>query len=60
VTPKTMNGGHTLMNPLAVVIASQCAASHARSALPRAPMIEQPAATLVRRVADRLGPSDQN
>ena len=34
------------MNPLAVVIASQTAASHARSALPRAPVIEQPAATL--------------
>ncbi len=46
------------MNPLAVVIASRSAASHARSALPRAPMIGQPAATLVRRVTARLGPSD--
>jgi len=48
------------MNPLAVVIASRCASSHARSALPRAPVIGQPAATLVRRLADRLGPNDQN
>jgi hypothetical protein len=48
------------MNPLAVVIASRCATSHARSALPRAPVIEQPAATLVRRVAARLGPNDQH
>ena len=48
------------MNPLGIVIASQTAADHARSALPRSPVIEQPAATLVRRVAARLGPSDQN
>ena len=48
------------MNPLAVVIASQCATSHARSALPHAPVIGQPAATLVRRVTARLGPNDQN
>jgi len=48
------------MNPLAVVIASKTATSHARSALPWAPVIEQPAATLVRRVAARLGPTDQN
>ena len=48
------------MNPLAVVIASKTATSHARSALPWAPVIEQPAATLVRRVATRLGLSDQN
>jgi hypothetical protein len=48
------------MNPLAVVIASKSATSHARSALPWAPVIEQPAATLVRRVAARLGPNDQN
>ena len=37
------------MNPLAVVIASQFAASHARSAL-----------RTHRCVAARLGPSDQN
>ena len=43
------------MNPLGAVIASQCATSHARSALPRARVVEQPAATLVRRVAGRLG-----
>jgi len=48
------------MNPLAVVIASTSATSHARSALPWAPVIEQPAATLVRRVATRLGPNDKN
>jgi hypothetical protein len=48
------------MNPLAVVIASKSATSHAHSALPWAPVIEQPAATLVRRVAARLGLSDQN
>jgi hypothetical protein len=48
------------MNPLAVVIASQRATSHARSALPRAPVIGQPAATLVRRVVDRLGPNDHH
>jgi hypothetical protein len=48
------------MNPLAVVIASRCATSHARSALPRAPVIGQPSATLIRRLADRLGPNDQN
>ena len=48
------------MNPLAVVIASKSATSHAHSALPWAPVIEQPAATLVRRVAARLGRSDQN
>jgi hypothetical protein len=48
------------MNPLTVVIASKCATDHARSALPRAPVIGQPAATLVRRFAARLGPNDQN
>ena len=48
------------MNPLGAVIASQCASSHARSALPRAPVIEQPAATLVRRFAARLGPNQQS
>ena len=48
------------MNPLAVVIASKSATSHARSALPWAPVIEQPAATLVRRVATRLGPNYKN
>ena len=48
------------MNPLAVVIASKSATSHARSALPWAPVIEQPTATLVRRVATRLGPNDKN
>ena len=48
------------MNPLAVVIASKCATSHARSALPHAPMIGQPAATLVRRFKARLGPNDQH
>jgi hypothetical protein len=48
------------MNPLAVVIASKSATRHARSALPWAPVIEQPAATLVRRVATRLGPNDKN
>jgi hypothetical protein len=47
------------MNPLAVVIGSKSATSHAHSALPWAPVIEQPAATLVRRVAARLGPNDQ-
>jgi hypothetical protein len=45
------------MNPIGAVIASQTAISHARSALPRAPVIEQPAATLVRRIAARLGPN---
>ena len=48
------------MNPLVVVIASQCATDHARSALPRAPVIGQPSATLIRRFAARLGPNDQN
>jgi hypothetical protein len=48
------------MNPLAVVIASKSATSHARSALPWAPVIEQPAATLVRRVAARPSLSDEN
>ena len=48
------------MNPLAVVIASKCASSHARSALPRAPVIGQPTATLVRRFTARLGPNDQH
>jgi hypothetical protein len=56
------------MNSLGVVIASQRAASDARSALPAAPVIEkhdepQPArpkraaATLLRRFAARLDPS---
>jgi hypothetical protein len=45
------------MDSLAVTLASQCATSHARSALPRAPVIEQPAATLVRRIRARLAPS---
>ena len=48
------------MNPLAVVIASKRATDHARSALPRAPVIGQPAATLVRRLTARLGPNDQH
>jgi hypothetical protein len=47
------------MNPLAVVIASKSASSHARSALPCAPVIGQPAATLVRRFKARLSPNDQ-
>lgn len=47
------------MNPLGIVIASQTAANHARSALPRSPVIEQPAATLVRRFVARLAPNDQ-
>ena len=59
MTPKTKNGGHS-MNPLAVVIASKCATERARSALPRAPVIGQPSATLIRRLADRLGANDQN
>ena len=42
------------MNPLGAVIASQRATSHALSALPCAPVVEQPAATLVRRVAARF------
>jgi hypothetical protein len=45
------------MDSLAITLASRCATSHARSALPRAPVIEQPAATLVRRIAARLDPS---
>jgi hypothetical protein len=48
------------MNPLAVVIASKRASEHALSALPRAPVVGQPSATLIRRLADRLGPNDQN
>jgi hypothetical protein len=44
------------MNPLTVAIASKRASDHARSALPRSPVIGQPAATLVRRYAARLGP----
>ena len=48
------------MNPLGIVIASQTAADHARSALPRSPVVEQPAATLVRRVAARLAPNHQS
>ena len=46
------------MNPLAVVIASKSVTSNARSALPGAPVIGQPAATLVRRLTARLGPND--
>jgi hypothetical protein len=53
------------MTPLAVVVASQRATSHARSALPHAPVLEQPAgarparpkqapAALLRRVTLRL------
>ena len=45
------------MNPLGAVIASQRASIHARSALPWAPVVEQPAATLVRRVVARFGPN---
>jgi hypothetical protein len=48
------------MDPLVVTLASQYQIDHARSALPRAPVIEQPAATLVRRVAARLGPNHQS
>jgi hypothetical protein len=57
------------MNPLGVVLASQRSTSHARSALPGAPVLEKPeevrrparpkraAATLLRRFAARLDPS---
>jgi hypothetical protein len=57
------------MNSLGVVIASQSARSHARSALPGAPVVEgrvrvtrparpkRAAATLLRRFAARLDPS---
>jgi hypothetical protein len=48
------------MNPLAVVIASKSVSNHARSALPRAPVIGPPPATLVRRFRARLGPNDQH
>ena len=48
------------MNPLTVAIASRAVTEHARSALPRSPMIEQPAATLVRRIAVRLGPTHES
>jgi hypothetical protein len=48
------------MNPLGIVIASEYARDHARSALPRARVIEQPAATLMRRVAARLGPNHES
>ena len=48
------------MNPIGIVIASQRVMEHAHSALPRSPVIDQPAATLVRRIAARLGPSHQS
>ena len=47
------------MNALGIVIASQTAADHSRSALPRSPVIEQPPASLVRRIAGRLGPNHE-
>ena len=48
------------MNPLAVVIASKSATATPVRHCRGRPVIEQPAATLVRRVAARLGLSDQN
>jgi hypothetical protein len=56
------------MDATAVVVASMCSSSHARSALPGAPVVEQragkrrarprrAAAGLLRRVAVRLDPS---
>ena len=48
------------MNPIGIVIASQRVTEHAHSALPRSPVIDQPAATLVRRIAARLGPNHQS
>ncbi len=48
------------MNPLGIVIASQRVMEHAHSALPRSPVIDQPSATLVRRIAARLGPNHQS
>jgi hypothetical protein len=58
---------HTV-DPTAIVIASQSSSSHARSALPKAPVVERPlksrparpkraAATVLRRFAARLDPS---
>ena len=47
------------MNLVGIVIASQTADRNARSALPHAPVIEQPAASLVRRIAVRLGPNHE-
>jgi len=56
------------MDPTAVILASQSCTSHARSALPGAPVTEKPeetrparpkraAATVLRRFAARLDPS---
>lgn len=58
------------MDPVAIVVASQRSTSHARSALPGAPVLDKPvasrsirpkrvAATLLRRFAARLDPSYQ-
>jgi hypothetical protein len=67
VTPKNQNGGNT-MDATLIVIGSRANASHARSALPHAPVIERQlesrparpkraAATVLRRFAARLDPS---
>jgi hypothetical protein len=39
VTPKQQNGGHSKMDPTAVIVASQSCSDHARSALPNAPVV---------------------
>ena len=68
VTPETSNGGHTTVDATAIVIGSQSSSSHARSALPNAPVIDRPAessparprraaATVLRRFAARLDPA---
>jgi hypothetical protein len=62
------NGGHRMIDPTPILVASHSSSDHARSALPGAPVIERPAeaqplrpkraaATLLRRVAARLDPS---
>jgi hypothetical protein len=67
VTPKNQNGGNTVDATL-IVIGSRANGSHARSALPHAPVIERQvesrparpkrvAATVLRRFAARLDSS---
>jgi hypothetical protein len=68
VTPKMSNGGHTTVDLTAILIGSQRSTSHARSALPGAPVVERQektpatrpkraAASVLRRFAARLDPS---
>jgi hypothetical protein len=67
VTTKNQNGGNTV-DATHIVIGSQSSSSHARSALPHAPVIQRQvksrparpkraAATVLRRFAARLDPS---